>query len=68
MKEVKADSTEPMKDDRIDAMIAKLKATGKHPIFPRYFWNSSLADLTKRLGALARKTGSTLEGYKDLKM
>ena len=56
---------ETMQDDKIDAMVAKLR-TGVTPVFPSYFWNSSLADLTKRLGALARKTGKTLEGYKKL--
>ena len=58
---------ELMQDDRIDAMIAKLKAMTGRTLFPHFFWNSSLADLTKRLGAVARKTGKTLKAYSDLK-
>lgn len=57
---------EPMKDSAIDAMIDKLKANGQSTTFPSYFWNSSLADLTRRLGALARKTAKTLPGYKKI--
>ena len=63
--EIKTIYIEAMQDDKIDAMVAKLR-TGKDPVFPSYFWNSSLADLAKRLGALARRTGKTLEGYKKL--
>ena len=57
---------EPIEDEKIDAMIDKLRTMVANSIFPSYFWNNSLADLTKRLGALARKTGKTLEGYKNL--
>ena len=63
--EIKTFYIETMQDDKIDAMVSKLR-TGKDPMFPSYFWNSSLADLAKRLGALARRTGKTLEGYKKL--
>ena len=63
---IKETVKEPMKDSGIDAMINKLKGKGQTFTFPSYFWNASLADLTKRLGAVARKTGKTLAGYKRL--
>ena len=53
----------PLKDDAVDAMIDKLRKTH---FFPKNFWNVSLADLAKSLGALAKKTGKTLSGYKDM--
>ena len=64
--EVKTANIEPMKDDKIDAMIAKLRTMVVNSIFPSYFWNSSVADLAKRQGALARKTGKRFEAYKKL--
>lgn len=57
---------EPMSDSAIDAMIKRLKGKGQSFTFPSYFWNISLEDLARRLGASARKSAKTLSGYKKI--
>ena len=53
-------------EESIDAMIAKLKRATARTIFPQYFWNSSLEELTKILGAAARRRGKPLRAYANL--
>ncbi|XP_053381837.1 extracellular serine/threonine protein kinase FAM20C-like [Mercenaria mercenaria] len=56
-----------MKDESVDRMIEKLKKANNNSFFPSYFWNSSLHDLTRRLGATAKHKARTLPGYAQIK-
>lgn len=58
-----------MQDKDIDRMIEKLNnPTTQLPFFPKFFWNSTLNQLTRSLGSAARKFAKTLAGYKTIKM
>ena len=59
------ENTESMKDGTIDKMIAKLRSVAENSVFPEYFWNSSLADLTKRFGDSTRNAGKRLRDFTD---
>ncbi|XP_052260131.1 extracellular serine/threonine protein CG31145-like isoform X2 [Dreissena polymorpha] len=57
-----------MKDQSIDAMIQKLKSSSSVLyFFPSFFWNLTMAEMTRKLGAVSRRSASTLEGYDSIK-
>ncbi|XP_045180919.2 extracellular serine/threonine protein CG31145-like isoform X2 [Mercenaria mercenaria] len=69
VKDVKSakDALVVMKDEAVDRMVEKLKMANNYSFFPSYFWNSSLHDLTRRLGATAKHKARTLPGYAQIK-
>ena len=59
------ENVESVKVGKIDNMIAKLRSVAENSVFPEYFWNSSLADLTKRFGDSTRNAGKRLKDFTD---
>lgn len=57
-----------MQDDGVDTMIKKLQGYSQSTFFPKYFWNSTLHELTRTFGVAARKVARTLAGYKTIKL
>lgn len=56
-----------MQDESVDRLVEKLKMASTGLFFPRYFWNETMSELTRRLGGMTRKFAKTLSGYAQIK-